>query len=242
MSKSFAYSTGDLKVASAVLNAALGNRLVHGHAPPPHRFVTVSRQAGAGGRTFARQLVERLNVLPHDRLWSCWDQELVEKVSEDHGIEKAIVAKLEDAPHNWLEEMFENVSSAEAKRHPDEFMVYRRVAMTVQALAEAGNAVIVGRGSVFVAHGIAGGLHVRLVAPVAWRVENVARRDGIDRKQAAAKVAQIDRSREMFYKRHWPDRKLTPEEFTVTFNSERLTVGQMVQAVLPLLQEAPVRV
>src|SRR6478752_815140 len=167
------YSPGDLNIASAMLHAAMEENAHPTHAPP-HRFVTVSRQAGAAGRTFARELVERLNILPPERLWSCWDQELVEKVSNDYEIEKAIVAQLEEAPHNWVVEMLEGLSTTAARRHPDELIVYRRVAMVIQALAEAGNAVIVGRGGVFLTAGIPGGLHVRIVAPRRRRIANVA--------------------------------------------------------------------
>src|SRR5688500_10565809 len=40
----------------------------------PGPFVTVSRQAGAGGRTFAQSLAERLNAAgPVDRPWAVWD-------------------------------------------------------------------------------------------------------------------------------------------------------------------------
>jgi cytidylate kinase len=89
---------------------------------------------------------------------------------------------------------------------------------------------------VFLTGGMPGGIHVRIVAPLARRVENVAEREGVTLKVAASKVALIEKSRDTFYKRHWPDRLLTPEEFTVTFNSGRLSIAEMVQAVLPMVQ------
>ena len=233
----FSYSTGDFRVAAAMMRAALEQNARGGDGKGvARRFVTVSRQAGAAGRSFARQLVERLNILPHDRLWSCWDQELVEKVSAENDLERTIVARLEDEPHNWVVEMLEGLSTAAARRHPDELQVYRRVAMTVQALAEAGNVVVVGRGGVFLTAGMRGGVHVRIVAPRVRRVANVAERDGLSAKEAAAKLAQVERARDAFYKRHWPDRPLGPEEFTMTFNSDKLGIDQMVQAVLPMLR------
>src|SRR3954447_11629111 len=61
-----------------------------GGQPKPPQFVTISRQAGAGGRTLAKRLSERLNALgigvgdDRDRAWSAWDHELVDKVSKEH--------------------------------------------------------------------------------------------------------------------------------------------------------------
>lgn len=41
----------------------------------PLPFITISRQAGAGGRSLAQRLVERLNELePDDRPWSAWER------------------------------------------------------------------------------------------------------------------------------------------------------------------------
>jgi hypothetical protein len=48
--------------------------------PRPQPFVTISRQAGAGGRSFARGLAARLNELdPGGLPWTVWDNELVER-------------------------------------------------------------------------------------------------------------------------------------------------------------------
>jgi hypothetical protein len=54
---------------------------------PPQPFVTISRQAGAGGRTLAKALAERLTEIdPSDRPWAAWDGELVEKVAAEQRI------------------------------------------------------------------------------------------------------------------------------------------------------------
>ena len=63
----------------------------HWHAEGQHSalpFVTISRQAGAGGWTLAQELAAALNIPERNeaRRWTSWDRELVEKVADDHQI------------------------------------------------------------------------------------------------------------------------------------------------------------
>lgn len=143
---------------------------------------------------------------------------------------------MEDRRHTWLTDLLENLAwPSDSRHHQDEFKVYRRVAITIRALVNGGHAVIVGRGGAFLTAYQPGGIHIRLVAPLAHRVAHTAERDGLSQKQAAGKVAETERNREAFYRRHWPGRPVGPEAFTITFNSAQLTAEEMVDCVLPLI-------
>jgi len=209
--------------------------------PKPVPFVTISRQAGAGGRTLARRLGERLDALAigvgddRERAWSAWDHELVEKVAKEHDLSQGLVGALEDSRHQWVQDFLAGFSAGSAKLHPEEFKIYRRVAHTIRGLANLGGAIIVGRGGVFITRDLPGGVHVRLVAPLADRIENMAHRLDVSTAEATKWVKDVDHNREAFYRRHWPGKELTPETFTITLNTAGLTEEQMVSAVMPLI-------
>jgi len=207
----------------------------------PVPFVTISRQAGAGGRTLAKRLAERLNALAigvgddRDRGWSAWDHELVEKVAKEHDLSQGLVEALEDSRHEWVQDFLAGFSAGGAKQHPEEFMIYRRVAHTIRGLANLGGAIIVGRGGVFIAGDLPAGVHVRLVSPLADRIQNTARRLNVSTAEATRWVTDVDRNRVAFFHRHWPGKAITPETFTVTLNTAGLTEEEMVAAVMPLI-------
>lgn len=229
------HSHGELDMSEAILRAALESD-THPGRKKPHLtlpFVTVSRQAGASGGLFARELARRLSAAGAAD-WSCWDHELVEKVSAEHDIEAAVVEMMEDRNHSWLIALLEGLSG-DSHRHPEELKVYRRVATTIGALASAGHAVIVGRGGAFITASMPGGIHVRLVAPLADRIARRAERQGMSLKQAAASVAETDRNRDAFYRRYWPDKPLGPESFTLTLNSAAMTLEEMTDCVAQLV-------
>jgi cytidylate kinase len=203
-------------------------------------FVTISRQAGARGRSLATQLAERLNEIdPGPLPWTVWDDELVERVAKEHGLPHQRVAALEDERPSWLEEILGGLTITEGKTPADELAVYRRVAATIRALAELGRVIIVGRGGAYVARDIPDGVHVRLVAPLEFRVAAAAQQQGISRKAAAAWVKERDASRDAFYRRHWPSRPLVPENFTMLLNVSILSLAQQVAAILSVLPGLP---
>lgn len=198
------------------------------------RFVTISNPAGADARTLATELTIALNA--HRRRntepWCAWDQELVDRVAAEHQIRSDFIEALENADRSWFGELLSGLSQTD----PGEFKVYRRVAMTISALAQAGRAVIVGRGGVFITAGLRGGLHVQLVAPLSHRIERLAKDMNLSHHDAVERVQELDRNRLAFYRRHWPKENFAaPETFTVTFNTARLTIPQMVASLLPLI-------
>jgi hypothetical protein len=199
-----------------------------------HPFVTISREAGAGGDEVMQSLVARLRALdPADPPWAGFDRELVEKVAEDHKLSKYLIESLEDQQYNWLRDLLHGVGAS--RGWPSDTAVYHRVAKAVWALAQAGRVVIVGRGGVFLTQGLPGGVHVRLVAPFADRVQRYAKAQGLDRKAAEQSIRELEQKRAAFYRRFWPKRSLGPETFTVTFNTGQLRDAQIVDAIVPLL-------
>jgi cytidylate kinase len=207
--------------------------------PLPLPFVTISRQAGAGGRTLAQKVVELLHArdpaMPDTGRWAAWDHELVEKVSAEHHMAEEVVEALGEAQHPWFQDVLAGLSFGEGEQQPEEFKVYRRVAATIRALAKAGRAVIVGRGGVYLTKDLPLGVHVRLVAPRNKRIKAMAHKMNTSPAEAAAWVDHVDQARNSFYQRYWPGRPIDAEAFTVTLDTSHLTDEQMAAAVVQLV-------
>ena len=205
-------------------------------APP---FITISREAGAGGLTLAKALVTRLNELqPGQRAWQSFDRELIEKIAADHKIAQELIASLVDSSHNWLTEFFSGLSLRDDPT-PSEVRVFHSIAATVRALAQAGRVVMVGCGAGFITGNMPGGIHIRLVAEWDFRVRYMARLLNISQEKAAREVHHRDTNRTAFFKRFFPDTPLDPERFTMTLKSSSLTEDQMVSAIVAVLSTRP---
>src|SRR5690349_13466201 len=94
-------------VADVRASAAVHGKLfVSATESPP--FVTISRQAGSGGKSLAENLAARLNALEPEaeRPWTAWDREVVEKVAADHHLSADLIAQLSESGKNWVEQFF----------------------------------------------------------------------------------------------------------------------------------------
>ncbi len=203
-------------------------------APLP--FVTIARQAGAGGNTLKERLVQRLAMIDKaDPPWSGFDHELIDKVAADHHLSTPLLESLDEGSHSYLDDLLFAGFNLSGKPEPTELTVYRRIAKTIRALARVGRVVIVGRGGVFLTEDLPTGVHVNLVAPREHRIEMTRRARNLSHDEAAKWVEQVDKNREAFFHRHWPKRSLSGESFTVTFNTATLSDEQITEALLPLI-------
>ena len=206
-------------------------------------FVTISRQTGAGGASLGRELVERLNERDRRAIerssvpaWTLWDDELVRKVAAEHGLPTSLVEKLEESKPSWVGQFLASLPSLGMEDAPaDEYKVYRRVAISVRALAETGRVVIVGLASAFITRNLPHGVHVRLVAPMADRIKTVAAEQDLTDDAAAKAVREKDERRLAFFRRHWPRESLDPDRYTATLNTARLTPEQLIECVAPMV-------
>lgn len=204
---------------------------------PVRPFVTVSRETGAGGSDFAERLTARLNQVYPDDGWRCYDRDLCEHIASDLNVSRRLVETLEESCHSWLDDFWAGLGYAHQDEPPTEALIYRKVAAMIRALARAGRSVIVGRGSVYVTDGMPGGVHVRLIAPLAHRIDRFAVANGLTTRQAASRIRELDRNREVFYRRYWPGRRLGPESFHLTINTAAVPEDRLADCVLPLLRE-----
>jgi len=196
-------------------------------------FVTVSRQPGA--ISFSHRLADRLNQEGQGD-WSAWDRELVERVSAEQGIAKDIIEMIPDRPHNWLDDLLHGFAHSQSPPDVLEIRAYKRVAMTIRALAAAGHAIIVGRGGTFITQAMPGAIHLRLIAPLEYRIKSTAEREGVSLRQAAERIEGLDQRRTEFYRRYWPGKTIAPETFTMTLNSAELSLDELVECVLPVIR------
>jgi len=194
-------------------------------------FVTISRDAGAGGWALATSLVDLLNRRDQSTPpWQSFDRALVERVAADHHIAERLILSLEDASHNWLKDILNSLTL-----DPSELAVYKRLAQTTRAIAQVGHAVIVGRGGVFVTRDMIGGVHVRLVAPLEHQIKNTMSYYGLDREAAERRVEEVDRNRAGFFKRYGRAKVPYADLFTVSFNTAKVSEQKIAEMLLPLI-------
>jgi cytidylate kinase len=111
-----------------------------------------------------------------------------------------------------------------------------RVAATEEALRRAaarGGAVVLGRAGVFVLRGRADTLHVRLDGPLAARLRQAVRHEGIDEHTAAAQQRETDRARAAYVSHFHPGRRWDdPANYHLVIDSTAVSLDTCVDLVV----------
>jgi cytidylate kinase len=177
--------------------------------------ITVTRDYGAGGYEVAHRLAEVLG-------WELLDRELLHQA--------AAVEHLSDAELERLDE--KAVSLADRFRlHPPHQQYIHGLTEAARRAAERGKVVLVGRGTGQLLAEHANVLHLRLVAPLDWRAERMARKEGWSLEQARARCAEQDRTRERFNRYFFGDAPFQSWRYHLTFHTGRVPLDDVVAGV-----------
>jgi hypothetical protein len=191
---------------------------------PPAFTVALSREAGANGALVGRAVGERLG-------WPVYDRELLERVAAEMGEQAGLLESLDEKQRGWLVECLEFFSSTPAVSQGS---YVRHLLGVVLSLAARGRCVIVGRGVPQVLPA-ATTLRVRVVAPLAVRVEVVRQRLGLDRAAATRWVEKTDGERARFVQDHFHKDPSDPCGYDLILNSGRFSVAECSELLVEAL-------
>jgi cytidylate kinase len=152
--------------------------------PRARPFVTISREAGAGGHTVAQRVAEILNEQPRKAPWTVFDKK--------HNLPKNLSKYMTEAGVNAFSEFVAELVGL----HPASDTFIRATNETILALAKMGNAVIIGRGANYVARKLPGGFHFRLVASRETRLRRMRKYFELSEREAAEQLKRTDEDRE----------------------------------------------
>lgn len=176
----------------------------------PIRVITLEREYGSGGGDIAASIAARLG-------WKLWDQLLTEEIARRLDCDCGAVAKHEEkndpAYYRLLKAFmrgsFEGSLNAPRLHMVDTECVREIVQQLLPEIADAGNAVIVGRGSAYYLSKRVDAFHVFIYAPFQERVRRL-QATGKSRNEAIELVETVDRDRADFISKYfnvdWPGR------------------------------------
>jgi cytidylate kinase len=204
--------------------------------------ITVSRLTGSGGAKIGQRLAERLGA-------SYLNTQIIREVAHRLGISEATASEYNERAEAFIERLarvlwLSNPAlapiSTPASLLPFESTTQAFVVVTRQLVREAartGNAVIFGHGAQFILAEQPGVLHVRFIAPLAFRVERVMQREDISRVEAERRVREEDQRRaqhiRQFYEADWH----APDPFHLILNTALWDEETCIRLVLDAVEE-----
>jgi cytidylate kinase len=151
------------------------------------RNICISREAGAGGGTLGRLVGTRLD-------WKVYDHELLEAIAQRMGVPADEVRALDELSPSVIQDWI--LPLREEYYAPLEAYL-DHLAKLVEAIGQAGESVIVGRGAEFLLPREST-LAVRVLAPPKARAQRMAERMGVSARTARRAARELDRRRRKF--------------------------------------------
>jgi cytidylate kinase len=199
--------------------------------------ITISREVGAGGRTIAELLGQRLTAAekrPAASPWAVFDANLARHVLEDHKLPPNLEQFMsEDARLLPVEAIVEEVLGL----HPSAWTLVQHTTQSILRLAGLGRTILVGRGANVITASLPNVFHVRLVAPVAKRIRHTAEFYHLSESEAAKFVREQDYARRRYVRRHFNCEIDDPTLYDVTLNTGRLDFARAAEVIAMLALE-----
>lgn len=198
---------------------------------PPHCFITISRQAGAGAISIGNEIAKLLNdgkKLNWPCPWTLFDKDMINIVLEEHHLPEKFKKYMPESKISQIDDVLEELLGL----HPSSIALVHRTSETILHLAQAGHVVIVGRGSSVVTRIIKGGFHVRLVGSLKKRVQRVMEHSKVDIGKAEGLIAGWDKGRKKYIKDYFNKDIEDPLLYDLIINTDYISYDKIAKIIV----------
>jgi len=197
----------------------------------PGPVITISREYGCEGTLVARKIVQHFND-PMGSFRDPWKyiskEILYESARELKLAPNEVQHVLHPHDRNLVEELFTSFST---RFRVDEQKIHNTIKEVIMNYAIQGNVVILGQGGVAITKDIDRSLHVKLIAPLDWRVRRLSQKLDISEKEAKEKANEYDHRRTLCID-HFMESKTDYGVFDIILNTSTLTTNQITEEIL----------
>jgi len=184
-------------------------------------FITVSREAGSGGKIIAKKLARKLK-------YKFYDEQLTDLVAKTARKLKAVIARLDEKERTFVDDVIHRLLNPE---YVSSQRYVKSLCQTIKALSLKGGVVILGRGANFITSR-KDGLHVRVIAPYLVRVGYTVKYEKRTEKDARARVKKFDQARKAFVAQYFHKNPSNANYYDLVLSTERLSLDQIVEIIL----------
>jgi cytidylate kinase len=169
----------------------------------------VSRETGSGGSAIAQRIAQRLG-------WDLFDKQILDTLANRYGTPQEFLKAVDEKQVGWMTDILYGWLEG----HGFSQLAYvHRLHLLFHAVANKGNAVIVGRGARFVLPQ-SGTFSVRIIASFDYRVQQVILAQGLSLADAQHYVEQSDSERNAFVKKYFHQDASDPLLYDLVVNAE----------------------
>ncbi len=201
----------------------------------PGPVITFSREAGCPAKRIAKLLALTLNKRKSENAknWKCISKEILSESAKELELNPSRIKYVFDFEERgaWDDIM----SSLSLKYYKSDRKIRKTIADVIRTIAEQGNIIIIGRGSVAITRDMPNSFHIHLEAPLDWRVEMLCEKAKMKYEEAKQYAIETDKKRAKFRDSFY-GQNTDYTKFDVTFNCMTFKDDEIVKAIINLLE------
>lgn len=193
----------------------------------PAPCFTLTREFGCQAYPVAEALVKRLNARTAGEPWLVVGRQVIDEVAKLSGYSVEQIEKSQDTPASMkaIFSMFLDSSRAE------ETEIFAHMRQVIRGFAKRGNCILVGRGATYVTQDLPNCIHLRLIAPMAFRIDKIVKTHNMSRPEAQEHIERLQAQRENFVRRFINQPVTLPEYYHLIINNARLAEEKIAALV-----------
>jgi len=193
----------------------------------PGPCITISRQTGAAAGEISELLIELLKPKTKNPQleWAIFDKNLIEKVIEDHNLPEKLSNYLTEEKHSFLNSMMNELFGI----HPSPLRLVHKTTKTILQLAQMGNCIIVGRAANIITRNLEDTYHIRIIAPLKKRIEQVQSYFNFSEDEAKKFIEKEEEKRREYVKHYFHKDIDDPALYDIVINTERHSLEETAQ-------------
>lgn len=190
--------------------------------------ITISREVGCNGLKLAVLLAERLNLHKLSAEWRVLSKEVFQESARELNMDPERIRKtFKHADKYTFDEILRAFND---KSYKSDRKISKTVADVIHSFAIDGFCIIVGRASHIIAKDIKNSLHIRLVAPLEYRINSIMNTKRLNRKEAIIFIHKIEIERDAFRNSICKDKNFV-ELFDLSINRDKFVDEEIVDII-----------
>ena len=201
--------------------------------------ITISRLTGCDARQVAAVLADDLNHKFNTTRWRWVDKDII------YAIAKELNTDINRVENFYKGIELSNISEmimAFSGGFVSDLRVKKAIRDVVLSMCKEGYLILVGRGGVSIAHNIVDSLHIRLIAPFYWRVENVMKKKEMNMETAEKYVVDTDEKRFNLIQSFMDKKPLNIDYlFDASINRNSFSIEEIAELILSMYEKKVIK-
>lgn len=200
--------------------------------------ITISREYGCEGFDIAKLLHDAIlkkskNKVNHAK-WKIICKEIIEEAAKELRSSPEMLSNIVNSEKRGM--IADIITSFLGKDYYNDDRIKQALRKIIREFADHGNVIIIGSAGCVIARHETKALHIRIIAPVEWRVKQIAEKFKLTLPAAKKRVDEMDNNRNNFvryfdcnFKKNYP--------FDIIYNRSIISKKEIVSSIIKILEK-----